>query len=89
MTEAEKRLAEVIELKKKAVMEDQDFEEAERLRNEEKALNEVIEKETKAMAKEASKRANWTEVEDKDVIMAVSNISRIPYDKVAQNDRRS
>lgn len=87
ITEAEKRLAEVIELKKKAVMEDQDFEEAERLRNEEKALNEVIERETKATAKEANKRTNWTEVEDKDVIMAVSNISRIPYDKVAQNDR--
>ena len=86
-SDLEEKLKVIIEKKIQAVTVDHDFEAAEGLREEEKALNEEIAREKKANQKESGKRSNWEEVKIEDINNAVSKISRIPIEKVSQSDR--
>jgi len=75
------KIQETIDAKIKAVTIDQDFEEGERLRAVEKSLKSQLDKTNVKLNKK-----NWPEVSLDNVAEAVSKISFIPVDKIAQTD---
>lgn len=80
--ELEKKLIETREAKVKALTVDQDFEKLEELKLEEEKLQADIDYQIKKL----SLRKNWPEVTVDDIAVAVSEISKVPVDKVSQSD---
>lgn len=72
--------------KNSAVVDKQDFELAEKYREEEKAISSEIDKIKKEIDKEENNPKNWPEVTIDDVLNVVSKISSIPVDRINKSD---
>lgn len=84
--ELREKLDKVISAKIKAVQEDYDFEEGERLQAEAKVLEAEINKEVKKLEKEESSRKNWPALNQDNIADAVSKLSRVPVSIISHTD---
>ena len=84
--ELRERLDEVIAAKIKAVQEDYDFEEGEKLQAQAKSIEAEINKEVKKLEKEESSKKNWPALTIDNIADAVSKLSRVPVSIISHTD---
>ena len=84
-TKLEKEISELKDKKQKAV-EKQDFETAADLRNQQRTKEKELESKKQAWKKSENSRTNWPEVTIDDVARAISEVSKIPVDKIRETD---
>lgn len=90
LDELEKKLNEAINKKIDLVLRLKgagDFEEAEKLQEEENKLKEELEIEKGKRARERSLKKNWPSITLDDVASSISKISRVPIDSIRKTDR--
>lgn len=85
LSTTKKNLSQVIERKIKAVR-SQDFEEAAKIKEEEKKLRKIIEDFQKIEDKKEKNPKNWSDVTKEDIAKVVSKISNIPVDKLGRSE---
>ena len=84
--ELREKLGELKEKKISYVMDQQDFVEGEKVREEEQQAQAELDKIQKKKEKAKAKRSNWPEITDETLADTISKLSKVPVDKIMQTD---